>query len=88
MRARAVVVGRADDAGSLGFARLRREGRGGSANERSREAPGGRGCNEVPPAASRGDDDRAPAGDAPPVGGGGGDSGAWASFDDSRKMGP
>ena len=83
--------GRADDAGSPGSA-AKDVGRSkievGSANERSREAPGGRGCSEVLPAASRGDDDRAPAGDAPPVGGGGGDSGAWASFDDSRKMGP
>ena len=37
----------------------------GSANERSREAPRGRRCSQVPSGAPRGDDDRAPAGDAP-----------------------
>jgi hypothetical protein len=50
---RAVVVGRADDAGSLGFA---------AKDEAVRRTSG---------AASRGDDDRAPAGDAPPWAGAG-----------------
>ena len=64
--------GRADFAGPLGSA-AKDVGRSkievGSANERSREAPGGRGCSEVALAAPRADDDRDPGGDAPPGGG-------------------
>ena len=82
VRARADVVGRADFAGPLGSA-AKDVGRSkievGSANERSREAPGGRGCSEVALAAPRADDDRAPGGDAPP-GGGRARSRSWGTF--------
>ena len=83
VRARADVVGRANFAGPLGSA-AKDVGRSaievGSANERSREAPGGRGCSEVALAAPRADDDRAPGDDAPPRGAGRAQWWSWRTF--------